>query len=183
MKKTSKTKTARVYSTALYEAAVEKGVLAKVYSDVKALNEITQTNTDLADYLANPLWSEVDKTDALQKIAKTMKLNEETLNCLKLIVENRRSTDLPLILSEFDNLYNAKNNVAEVVVETVKKLTSAQDSKLKKVLENLLARKVVVEYKLNASILGGLKVYCESKMYDDSLAHKLNYLENIMKGK
>ena len=58
-----------------------------------------------------------------------------------------------------------------------------QDAKLKKVIENLLGKKVLIDYVINPKILGGLRVQCGSKMFDNSLINKLNYLENIMKGK
>ena len=50
-------------------------------------------------------------------------------------------------------------------------------------LEKILGKQVEIDYVLNPKILGGLRVQCGSKMFDDSLASKLNYLENIMKGK
>ena len=86
-------------------------------------------------------------------------------------------------MDDFKKLYYHNEGVAEVVVETVKKLTSIQDKKLKKVLEKIANKKVVVEYKINPLLVGGLRVQIGSEMFDDSLAHKLNYLENVMKGK
>ena len=47
----------------------------------------------------------------------------------------------------------------------------------------MLGKQVVINYELNPKILGGLRVQCGSKMFDNSLASKLNYLENVMKGK
>ena len=62
-------------------------------------------------------------------------------------------------------------------------MSNAQNAKLIKIMEKKLGEKVVVDYVINPSILGGLRVQCDSKMYDNSLVNKLNYLENIMKGK
>ena len=121
--------------------------------------------------------------DVLKKTADILGLKKETLNCLKIIVENNRISDLLLILDDFKNVYYKKHGIAEIVVETVKKLTSSQDTKLKKVLEKIASKKVVIEYKINPMLLGGLRVQMGSEMFDDSLAHKLNYLENVMKGK
>lgn len=183
MKKKSKTKVARVYSSALYEAALETGQVEKVWSDVAKLQNLMKTDADFGKFLTNPLWSENDKADVVAKTAKVLGLSNETLNCLKIVSENQKMAELSLILDEFGKLYYLKNNVVEVVVETAKKLSSAQDKKLQKVLENLLQSKIVMNYKINSTLLGGLRVQCGSKLYDDSLASKLNYLEKIMKGK
>ena len=183
MKKVSKTKIAHVYASALYEASLEKKSVEKVKEDVVKLQALLAENKDLSDYLENPLWSQKDKYEVLQKGAKLLKLNDETLNCLEVVVENGRISDLSLILSDFEKIYNCKNNVVKVSVETVKKLSTSQDNKLKKVMEKMLGKQVAVNYVINPKLLGGLRVQCGSKMFDNSLASKLNYLENVMKGK
>ncbi len=183
MKKASKTKIARVYANALYEAAVEQKSIDRVKADVDKLKALLAQDASLTAYLANPLWSEEDKKDVLQKTAKALQLSAETLSCLDVVTENRRSANLALILDDFVKVYYLKNGVAEVEVETVKSLSAVQDKKLKKVLAKIFAKEVAVNYILNPAILGGLRVKSGSTMFDDSLAVKLNYLENVMKGK
>ena len=183
MKKVSKIKIANVYATALYEASVESKSIDKVKDDVVKLRDLLNENDDFGGYLENPLWSQQDKSDVLIKTAKVLGLSKETLNCLDVVVENNRISDLKLILNGFEKIYNQKNGVEKVSVETVKKLSVKQDAKLKKVIENLLGKKVLIDYIINPKILGGLRVQCGSKMFDNSLVNKLNYLENIMKGK
>lgn len=183
MKKVSKTKIAHVYATALYEASLERGIVEKVKDDIVKLQELLSENKEFGDYLENPLWSQNDKREVLQKTAKLLNLNDETLNCLDVVVENGRISDLNLILDDYEKIYNCKNNVMKVSVETVKKLSSAQNNKLKKVMEKIFGKQIVVDYVINPKILGGLRVQCGSKMFDNSLSSKLNYLENVMKGK
>jgi len=183
LKKNSKNKVARVYSAALYEVASNSGDVDGICDDIVKLHSIVKEDANLVSYLTNPLWSEIDKIDVLKRTADILGLKKETFNCLKVVVENNRVSDLLLILDDFKKLYYHNEGVAEVVVETVKKLTSIQDKKLKKVLEKIANKKVVVEYKINPLLVGGLRVQIGSEMFDDSLAHKLNYLENVMKGK
>lgn len=183
LKKVSKTKIAHVYATALYEASVEGMSTEKVKEDVAKLQKLLSENDDFGSYLENPLWSQQDKQDILLKTAKLLKLNNETLNCLNVVMENGRISDLKLILNGFEKIYNCKNNIEKVVVETVKKLSDTQSTKLKKVMEDILGRRVVLDYVISPKILGGLRIQCGSKMFDNSLSSKLNYLENIMKGK
>ncbi len=183
LKKVSKIKIANVYATALYEASVESGSVDKVKNDVAKLQSLLNENNDLSAYLENPLWSQQDKKDILLKTSGVLDLNDDTLNCLNVTIENGRISDLKLILNGFEKIYNSKNNIEKVCVETVKKLSSKQDAKLKKIVENLLGKKVLIDYVINPKILGGLRVQCGSKMFDNSLINKLNYLENVMKGK
>ena len=183
MKKASKTKISRTYATALYEAAVEKKCVDKVLADTEKLQKLLKDDQSYSSYLSSPLWNEDDKKDVLAKTAKVLQLNNETLACLTIITENRRIADLAMILDDFIRIFYQKNDIAEVDVETVKKLTTKQDKDLKTVLQKLFMKEVVVNYIVNPAVVGGLRVKYGSKMYDDSLANKLNYLENVMKGK
>ena len=183
VKKSSKTKIARVYASALYEVAEARKCTDKVLKEAAALRQTFVQNPDLEPYLASPLYDEKDKEDVLKKTAKALNLSAETLSCLEVITQNHRIADLKAILEMYASVYYQKNNIAEVFVETVKKLSPAQDKKLGAVLQKLFGKQVVVSYELNPSLIGGLRVKNGSEMFDDSLANKLNHLENLMKGK
>ena len=182
MKKISKAKIAVTYATALLDAAAEKKAVAKVFADVLKLREAVSGDAAFVKYMANPLWPEMDKRAVLAETAKKLKLSAETLRCLDIIHENRRFGDLLPILDEFVHLYYLRSNIAEVQVESVKKLSSAQDKKLLSVLEKLLQQKVVLNYKIYPELIGGLKIRVGSEMFDDTVASKLNRLEIMMKG-
>ncbi len=183
MKKDSKTKIAKTYALALFEAAKENKCVGKVYEDVDKLKALMKDNNEFSDYMENPLWGSDDKYDVLKKTAKVLNLKEETLNCLEVVVSNGRFAELSLILDGFQKIYYKDQGIIEVDVETVKGLSVSQDKKLKTVLSKLFAGNVVVNYMINPSILGGLRIRSGSKMFDDTLETKLNYLENMMKGK
>ena len=182
MKKISKTKIAVTYAAALLDAATQKKAQTKVFADVLALRDVLKASADLVDYLTNPLWSESDKKSVLNETAKKMKLSAETLRCLDIIYENRRFGELALILDEFVHLYYRQNNIAEVYVDSAKKLSAVQDKKLVATLEKLLAKKVAIAYNIYPELIGGLRVRAGSLMFDDTVASKLNRLEIMMKG-
>lgn len=182
MKKISKTKIAATYAQALLDAAVEKKTLAKVFADVAVLQEATASDADLVKYMTNPLWAETDKQSVLGTIAKKFKLVTETANALTAILQNRRFAELPLILDEFVHLYYRHQNIAEVEVDSAVKLTAAQTKKISTVLENKLKRQIVLEAKVFPELIGGLRIKVGSKMFDDTIAAKLNRLEIMMKG-
>lgn len=182
MKKISKAKIAVTYATALLEAAVEKKAAARVFADVSQLREALGAGQELVKYMANPLYGEADKTAVLTEVCKKLKLTETTLNCLHIVQENRRFGDLLPILDAFVHLYYQREGIVEVEVESVQKLSAAQDKKLSAVLEKQLQKKIVLVHKIYPELIGGLKVRFGSEMFDDTVAAKLNRLEIMMKG-
>ncbi len=182
MKKISKAKIALTYATALLEAAVQKKDTARVFADVLQLREALRADSSLVRYMANPLYVETDKTAVMAEIGKRNKFSASTLRCLDIIRENRRFGELLPILDEFVHLYYKREGIVEVEVESAQKLSAAQDKKLVSVLEKQLRAKVVLEHKVYPALIGGLKVRFGSEMFDDTVAAKLNHLENVMKG-
>ena len=182
MKTESKFKIASKYAEALYKGAEEDGDVRRVMADMEALRLNLVNDAETMKLLANPLWSVDDKKKALEQVAKKLKLSQETLRCLCLAAERNRFAELGMILDGFCRIYYQKHNIVEVKVETVKPLTRAQDERLKANLEKMLAKKVLIEYRVKPEILGGLVISYGSDMIDDSICGKLNRLENIMKG-
>lgn len=182
MKKISKAKIAMTYATALWEAASEKKAADKVFAEVLRLRGAVSEDDEFVKYMANPLWSDADKRAALSAAAKKLKLSAETLRCLDIILENRRFGELLPILDEFVHLYYRRSGIAEVEVDSVKKLSAAQDKKLVAMLEKRLKQKVSVAYKICPELIGGLRIRFGSEMFDDTVASKLNRMEIMMKG-
>ena len=182
MKKVSKTKIASTYANALYEAAMQTKSLSAVAADVDGLKKTATEEPELVKFLANPLYDAEEKKSLLAEVAGKLKWNPDTLRCLDVIADNGRFKELPLILEAFGHIYLQRQGIAEVEVETVKKLSAAQDKKLKANLERKLQKQVAVTYKIVPELIGGLKIKFGSEMIDNTLASKLNRLENMMKG-
>lgn len=182
MSNDSKIQIAKRYSLALYMAAEEKGNIHKVHEDITKLLDVIEADASLIEDLANPLWSVDSKHQAIHQISKKLGLSQETMRCLDIVVSNNRTKETALILEGFKRVYLKKHNITAVKVFSAKKLTTAQDKKLKDKLEKKLNTKVLVKYKIDPEILGGLKIEYRSKMIDDSLQGKLNKLAQIMKG-
>ncbi len=182
MKKVSKNKIAVTYGLALYEAAVETNALEKVREDVCKLQEIIRQDGEFMAALANPLWEDQAKRAVLSEIGAKLKWSADTLRCLDVVLENRRFKKLPLILEQFGHIYYQKKNLAEVEIASVKPLSASQQKRLQTSMEKLLGRQAVLSYKLEPELIGGLKIIYGSNLIDNSVASKLNRLENMMKG-
>lgn len=182
MKKDSKSKIASVYAEALYGAADDLKAVAKVHADVLTLLQTIKEEKDFTKYFANPLWNIDSKKSALKEIAAKLKLSKESLNCLDIIADNNRFGEIEMILEAFVHLYYQKQNITEIAVDSAKKLTETQNKKVLQMLEQKFGKKIVVSYRVNPELLGGLRIQYGSTMIDDSVLGKLNRLEMMMKG-
>ena len=182
MKKISNTKIASTYANALFEAAQEKNNLAVVFDDVLKLKKLLSDNDEFIKYMVNPLYAETDKASVLAEVVSKLDVSEVLSECLLVMNNNHRLNVIKETLKAFVHLYYEKQNIAEVEVDSAKKLSVQQLKKLTEVLEKNLSQQVVIIQNICPELMGGLRVRVGSKMFDDTLAAKLNRLEIMMKG-
>ncbi len=181
MKKASKVQIAQNYAKALYEASKLDNNLEHVINECKLINDVFAEVKELG-VLYNPELQISKKYEIISEISKQLKVSKTVENFLKTLVENNRFIDLKTILERFYQIYYLHEDMMEVSVQSVQPLNEKQQKKLLKGLEKLLNKKIIINYKINPEVLGGLVVEFGSSRIDDSIKGKLNRLEQVMKG-
>lgn len=180
MKKDSKAKVATVYGKALYEAGLENKELELVYKELEYLYSVFSALQ--IKEISNPTINISIKKEVISEIVKKGKLSKTIEKSLDVLLDSGRFIYLKEICIAFKKFYCAQNNIALVNVRTVKELSISQDKKLKENLESFLQKKLIINYEIIPSILGGLVIDYDSFQIDDSIKGKLSRLEQIMKG-
>ena len=103
--------------------------MAKVLEDIRQLVVILREDGSIVKYLANPVWNLDSKREALSEVARKLKLDKETLNCLDIVAANGRFGELLPILEEFQHIWYRKNGYVEVSVQSAQALSNAQEKK------------------------------------------------------
>lgn len=182
MKKISVIKAALLYAGAMYEGAEKTGELDALYCNARELKETADDrNSDLYK-LANPLWKFAQKAEVLETIAKKCGWCDAMLNTLKLLALNNDFNVLSATLEQFILMYQDKHNIAEVEVTTVIPLNQQQENRLKEKLSAVFKRDILLRYVINPQIIGGLILKYGTHFIDNSIKHKLDALEQLMKG-
>lgn len=182
MKTVSKIKTALLYTQALYDGAEHAKEAQLAYADAQHLQALPKTDLALLEQLNTPLGQMSDKLSIIDALAQKMSLCNSMRNTLKILTQNRKINLLPLIMAQFIALYQQKHNIAEVEVRTVIALNEAQDRLLKEKLSAILQKKVLINYVTDTNIIGGLVIRYGTNFIDNSIQHKLNALDQLMKG-
>lgn len=181
MRKVSNIKTASSYASAWLSAAQEKHAEEKVFEEVQKLKAAIETDVATWAQLSAPDDEHQTRQKVIADVAKAAKLSPISTAALKLIAENGRLNILLPITEAFIQLYYDAKGIIEVKIETAVELSKAQDEKLKKVLKEKLNADVLVDYIIKPEVLGGLAIRYKSFLIDDTLAAKLNRLEQVLK--
>ena len=182
MKKVSNFKAAMTYANAMYELAAENKQLQEAYHDMRQLEQLDSSTLELLKKTDNPLWKNDDKEKLIKPFAQKIRLHSDSVNMLKLLAANNKMFLLPRISEQFIRLYHQKHNIAEVLVTTVIQPSAKQEKNLIKKLTAVFGKNISLKYIIDPDIIGGLIIQYDTYLIDMSVRHKLNSLEQIMKG-
>ena len=182
MKNNSDYKTAKIYAKALYEGAIAANSLNEVVRDVETLQKSEIYKIKEAGCFINPVIDFSLKCEIIDDVAKKLGLCPQTLNMLKILIENKKFGILEYVLNAFFEIYNQDHNISQFDVETVIELSTKQDAVLREKLAELFAKDVKINYVIKPEILGGLVIKSGTKLIDLSLKSKFDKVEQLMKG-
>jgi F-type H+-transporting ATPase subunit delta len=169
------------YATALFELGLEEKALEHIEADLNRFGEALDAVEDLARLVKSPVFSAEEQGRALAAILDELKIEGLTKNFLLLVSKNRRLFATPDMIRAFRGMLAAQRGETSATVTAASKLTEAQITALKQALKAALSKDVMLDQRVDPSLIGGLMVKVGSRMIDTSLRTKLNSLKHAMK--
>lgn len=164
------------YSKSLLDLAVEQNKLDRILEDVQALKKAT-AQRDLNLLLKSPIVNPTKKASILKEIFGG-KVDELTMAFVNLIVTKGRESLLPEIAEEFIQQYRTMKNISTIKLTTATPWTAAQIEGIRTKVIGALSNMDDVEIvtSVDADLIGGFVIELGDKLYDASVAHKLDKL-------
>ncbi|MDO8689884.1 MAG: F0F1 ATP synthase subunit delta [Dehalococcoidia bacterium] len=170
---------ARRYAQALFDVGEEKGLLEVFQEDLSDVVRVL-THPDVAQAMDSPKMTASTKRALMRRFLGER--NPYTLNFLDLLVSKNRTSFIREIRESFRGLFNAHEGIAIAQVTTAVALAEDEQKKLSERLAEITGRKVILEPKVNESILGGLVVRIGDRVIDGSTITKLKALRAELAG-
>jgi len=178
--KSFSSETANRYALALYELAKENSELETVEKDVNELLTVYKNSEDLQNFIKNPTQSQSSQLEVLNKILADMSLSKIIKNFLSILVLKRRIFFLNTIFLNFLSLVSQKKGELKASLISSKNLTNDELKNLNTELSLAIGTSVAFNYKVDETLIGGLKMQIGSLMVDTSIKNKLKKYEQIM---
>ena len=167
------------YARAIFSLAEERGAAESVLSDVRAACQAAEQNPkyiSLADTPALP------RAERLMLVSEAFaSLDSDVQNLIKILVERHSFSALSKIRDEFSRLYDESRNIERVIAISAHALTEAQKRALTEKLAGITGKTVILENKVDSSILGGVVLRYSGTQLDGSLKTRLDKLKESLK--
>ncbi len=164
----------------MYELANENSELEAVENNVSDLLNIYSTSKELKNFIKNPTQSQLIQLEILKKISAQMNLSKIIKNFLGILVTKRRIFFIKKIFLNFQSLVSKQRGELKASLVSSKKLTSEELENLSKDLSQTTGKPIVLDYKVDENLIGGLKMQIGSLMIDTSIKNKLKKYEQTM---
>lgn len=164
------------YATSLLETALEKKNLDVVASDIKLLVETFEKSRELQLMLESPVVKPESKLAILKEIFAN-KISKDSNDFIEFIVSKRRENLLGSIAKRFLELRDEHLRIANVIVTAATEFSNDQKNVLQNKLEKILDKKVRLNFKTDASLVGGFIAKANDTLYDASIRHQLELLK------
>lgn len=174
---------ARVYAGALLEIGKENKVLQQIEEELGALGQLLREDADFRIYCKTPGISKESKKAFIDKVFQG-KFSDIIVNFLKVLVDNGRFTDLDSIHETFLEFLDVESGKIRVTITGSSKLDDALMAKITSALAAKFKKEIIIEEKVDTSILGGVIIRIGDMIIDGSLVKDLNNIRrNLLSSK
>jgi F-type H+-transporting ATPase subunit delta len=168
------------YALALYDSLKSLEEKKNVIGDFEKIRECMDLSIDFASMIKNPLVKKVEKLRAIDQLAKNLGLSEIVTVFLKLLAEKNRLGLLSQIQTSLVGLYNDETGCVDADVVVAYESDDAVKSELSALLQKLTGKRIRMNVKKDARIIGGFVAKVKSNLYDASIKGQLERLSEIM---
>lgn len=170
-------KVASRYAKSLIELAEELKVLDKVEQDMELFRTTCEGSRELRMALKSPIILHSKKVAVLEAIFGN-KMNELTHNFFKIVSKKSRENVLYEISKEFDTQVLLKRGVLRASLTTATVLESKQKESITSMLARSVGKKIEIEEKIDADLIGGFVIQVDGLQIDSSIKADLIRMRN-----
>ncbi|MDR2870515.1 MAG: ATP synthase F1 subunit delta [Deferribacteraceae bacterium] len=164
------------YAQAVYEEASAQGITEAVVGDLEQLEQLLQNNKEFATFVETAALTVDEKLAVVTKLAKAG-INRLTEGLLVVMTRNQRLGLLDAVIKAVRKLVLIEKGQVEVRVDYAAPATDNIRASLKAQLTKLTNKSVILKENVDPSLLGGMRVFVDSKLYDLSIRGKLDALK------
>lgn len=166
------------YGGALYLLAKETGKTEKFFSELWEIKKILEENRSYVRLLSSPAVNSAEKRDLVEK-AFGDKAEGYIVSFLQLMSDRGYFAYVTGCIDYFKKAYYAENNISEGVAISAVPLNDEEKEKIQSAVEGKLGgRKLILDFSVDETLLGGFYVEVDGLVFDSSVKTKLSGLKD-----
>ena len=167
------------YAQALFKEGKEKNKLDSLQRDMEMLAEVWQQIPEFQKLIDSPIIPRSTKEAAFSDAFQSA-IDGVTFSFVQLLIHNSREHLLPDVIDFFGEILDDYNGIIRGEVQSVVPLTEVQLDELKRKLNKMTGRKVILTQTRDKKLLGGFVVKIDDRVIDASLRNQLSRMSEYL---
>ncbi len=173
------TQVGNVYGEALYDLAKSENLAQSILQELDVLKISFTQEPDFLRLLSAPNLSKQERCGVLDETLKG-KVHPYVLNFLKILTEKGYARHYVDCVEAYRQHYHQDNGILSVKAVTAVPLTEAQSQKLQQKLADLTGKTILLQNRVDPTILGGIRLDYDGKQLDDTVSHRLDAVRSLL---
>ena len=169
---------ARPYARAVFELAKQQGEYQQ-WSDNLALMAAVVSNATMKQMLDNPRLTREGAGELVIRACGS-DIGDSAANLLRMLAENGRLAQLPMIAALFSQLRDEAEGTVEAQVISARPLSESQKAAIASALKQRLGRDVQLNCSVNEDLVGGAVIRAGDLIIDGSAVEHLRQLSSAL---
>lgn len=171
---------ARRWARALLEAS-PPGAVVDIAKQLSVLAGLVTSNPELGQLIRDPAYSRAQRHAVLEALIQALKLESQVLpNFLRLLVDRNRVAMLPDLARLFRDMADEKDGRVRGTVVSAVPVDPQAVRQLEQILSKVLQKQVVLETRIDRSVIGGVSTQVGSVVFDGTLRTQLDDLKRAL---
>lgn len=168
------------YARAVFELASQSGKQDRVLEELRALQTLFEKEKVIHEFLASPLNRPEEREKALATALKSSGVSEETLAFVLLLAQKGRIALFSQIVEAVKSQSDLAHGVTRGMVRSASVLTPDDRKRIEDIVSRFTKKQVILTYKEDSSVIGGLIAEVGTFSFDDTLTSHLRRLKDEM---
>jgi F-type H+-transporting ATPase subunit delta len=163
------------YAKALFELALEKGVVEEVYQDSLLISGTCENSRDLRLLLKSPIISSGKKLAIIREIFGPV-TNPLSLTYLLIMIRKNLESFIPAIATHLAELYQIYRNILTVHFKSPVLPDEATRNQVLSLMKKFTTADIDLKSEIDKSLIGGFVLSWHDKQYDASIRREMDDL-------
>lgn len=169
---------AREYGHALFLLTEELGTTERVKDEAAQVVRLLRENCEYTEILDTPALSPEERISLIDEAFGNFDVN--LVNLMKILAKRRLSYIISRALNAYEDEYMQARGIVRAEAITAVALEARQKDALKKKLEKITGKQIIIENKVDPSILGGIKLRYMGIQRDGSVKTRLDSFARML---
>lgn len=164
---------AEVYGEALFDLAAETDGIEAIAEQIRLAQQAFLENPEFMELLTHPKITKEEKLSVVKKVFD-QRFDDAVTGLLTVIVEKGRCSEIPAVFANFLDKVREYQKIGVASVVSATALSAGQKKRIEdKLLSQTAYESFEMNYSVDASLIGGMKIRIGDRVVDASVKSKL----------